>query len=534
MPIAGPNLRILLLFVALSATTARLVRGADDAPAYPAPAEVKAAFLKLLDRPRVPLDPQGNQIELDGAGLAYGQVSIASERKADGSIERVPILVVRPQKVAGRLPAVIVLHGTGGNKEALQPVLVQLARRGIMGVALDARYHGERSGGAKGAEAYFAAIVRAWRAPADQPHEHPFYFDTCWDIWRTIDYLQSRPDVDGERLGMIGFSMGGIQTWLAAAVDPRIKVAVPAISVQSFRWSLEHDAWQGRARSIQPAHTAAAADLGEPEVNARVCRELWNKVIPGMLDQFDCPSMIRLFAGRPLLVVSGDQDPNCPLEGAKIAFAAAEEAHRQAGTSDRLKILVAKDTAHKVTDEQSEAALDWLARWLAPEVRETGDWSEPLAGLRGRLHFGEGEKFNGTRMAIIYLELQNVSDVGNPMEVYFNIHNALPCDVFDGDGKPVAQAGSPASIQTPLPYWISLPHDSSLRFRVSVTGYGVPRDGGLQIGMMAGDWRLPAGSQGDYFLAARFIVSPPKDPNRPHPWKGVLVLPRVKVPVDPP
>ncbi len=61
-------------------------------------------------------------------------------------------------------------------------------------------------------------------------------------------------------------------------------------------------------------------------MNARVCRELWNKVIPGMLDQFDCPSMIRLFAGRPLLILNGDRDPNCPLEGAKIAFAAAEAA----------------------------------------------------------------------------------------------------------------------------------------------------------------------------------------------------------------
>ena len=534
MPHAARILQIAMLFVGLTASGARLARSADDAPQYPPPADVKAAFLKFLDRPRIPLDPQGNQIELDGAGLAYGPVSIASERKADGSIERIPLLVVRPQKVAGRLPAVIVLHGTGGNKEAMQPVLVQLARRGIMGVALDARYHGERSGGAKGAEAYFDAITRAWRTPAGETHEHPFYFDTCWDIWRTIDFLQTRPDVDGERLGMIGFSMGGIQTWLAAAVDPRIKVAVPAISVQSFRWSLEHDAWQGRARSIQPAHAAAAADLGEPEVNARVCRELWTKVIPGMLDQFDCPSMIRLFAGRPLLIVSGDQDPNCPLEGAKIAFAAAEEAYRQAGTSDRLKILVAKDTAHKVTDEQSAAALDWLARWLALEVRETGEWSEPVAGLRGRLLFGEGEKFNGTRMGIVYLELQNVSAVGNPIEIYFNIDNALPCDLFDGDGKPVARAGSPASIMTPPPYWIALPHDSSLRFRVSVTGYGVPRDGGLQIGMMAGDWRIPAGSQGSYFLAARFIVNPPKDAIHQHPWNGVLKLPRVKVPVDPP
>src|SRR4029079_18109654 len=142
------------------------------------------------------------------------------------------------------------------------------------------------------------AIVRAWKAPAGEPHEHPFYFDTCWDIWRTIDYLQTRPAHARDRLGMIGFSMGGIQTYLAASVDDRIKVAVPAIAVQSFRWSLENDQWQGRANTIKLAHQAAAKDLGEREVNQKVCRALWNKIIPGITSDYDCPSMIRLFAGR--------------------------------------------------------------------------------------------------------------------------------------------------------------------------------------------------------------------------------------------
>src|SRR5207253_9255366 len=129
-----------------------------------------------------------------------------------------------------------------------------------------------------------------------------FYFDTCWDLWRVVDLLSARPDIDAKRLGMIGFSMGGIETWLAAAVDDRIRVAVPAIGVQCFRYSLENDQWQGRANTIKDAHSAAASDLGEAMVNAKVCRALWSKVIPGILDEFDCPSMLRLFAGRPLLI----------------------------------------------------------------------------------------------------------------------------------------------------------------------------------------------------------------------------------------
>ena len=335
--------------------------------ALPAPAAVRAAFKKQLDRPRVPLDPKLAGSTTAADGTVTERLSIASEKKRDGTIERVPMLIVRPAPGTApqRRPAVIVLHGTGGNKEGQRDWLARLASRGIIGVAIDARYHGERAGGAQGADAYNAAIVTAWKAkPAEQ--EHPFYFDTVWDLWRTIDYLETRADVDAGRLGMIGFSMGGIQTWLAASVDQRIKVAVPAIAVQSFKYSLENQQWQGRAKTIAPAHEAAAHDLGEPAVNARVCRALWSKLIPGILDRFDGPSMLRLFAPRPLLIANGELDPNCPIAGARIAFDSVRAAYKSAGAADHLEILVAPATAHKVTDEQHAAALAWFVRWLAP------------------------------------------------------------------------------------------------------------------------------------------------------------------------
>lgn len=332
-------------------------------PRYPAPAEVKASFLKLLDRPKVPLDARVTDTKTED-GLTVEQITFASEKRADGEIERVPLLLVKPAKTDKKLPAVIALHGTGGNKESQKGLLVQFAKHGLIGVAIDARYHGDRAGGAKGARAYNEAITRAWKEKDAAKQEHPFYMDTCWDLWRTVDYLQSRDDVDGQRLGMIGFSMGGIETWLAAAVDDRIKVAVPAIGVQSFRWSLDNDKWQGRANTIKDAHEAAAKDIGESEVNGKVCKALWNKVIPGMLDQYDCPSMLRLFAGRPLLILNGELDPNCPIDGAKLAFASAEEAFKEAKASDKLRIMVAPGVKHAVTEEQRKAALEWFEKWL--------------------------------------------------------------------------------------------------------------------------------------------------------------------------
>jgi len=362
-------MRSFILLLTVLALSARPFARAADAPLqYPPPAEVKAAFLKMLDRPRVDARPVVAETKRTPEGFQEEHLTIATEKSpAKDKEERVPMLLLKPEGAKSRLPCVIVLHGTGGNKEGQRGFLVELAKRGIMGVAIDARYHGERSGGKKGSEAYIEAITRAWRTKPGEKQEHPFYYDTCWDLWRTGDYLVSRDDVDPERIGMIGFSMGGIQTWLAAAVDDRVKVAVPAIAVQSFRWSLENDEWHGRAKSIKGAHDSAASDLGEKEVNQRVCRELWRKVIPGMLDQFDCPSMLRLFApDRHLLIVSGEKDGNCPIGGAKLAIASAEQAFQAAKGGDRLKVDIAAGVGHSVTPEQRTMALDWFEKWLKP------------------------------------------------------------------------------------------------------------------------------------------------------------------------
>jgi hypothetical protein len=81
---------------------------------YPPAAQVKAQFLELLQRPKVPLDVQAAQSQEAADGLVTERLSFASERKADGAFGRVPVLLVRPAKEGGRRPAVIVLHGTGG------------------------------------------------------------------------------------------------------------------------------------------------------------------------------------------------------------------------------------------------------------------------------------------------------------------------------------------------------------------------------------------------------------------------------------
>jgi len=351
-----PALALLLVLLALAPAPAQ------DRPPL-APKDAGAALLKLLDRPKVPADEKVEPAVTKG-GLQYTRWSFASEKKADGTVERVPVLSVSPTGVKGKLPVMIVLHGTGGSKEGVLSWLEEFAREGFIGIAIDARYHGDRSGGAKGAAAYVAAITAAWQTPAGKPMEHPFYYDTVWDLWRLLDVLEAHPGVEPKRIGMLGISMGGIQTWLAGSVDNRVAVAVPLIGVQSFRWSLENDKWQGRANTIKGAHEAAAKELGEPAVNRKVCRALWGKVIPGILGDFDCPNLIRLFAGRPLFIANGELDPNCPVEGARLAIAAAAAAYETAGARDKLEVHVAAGVGHTVTADQRKAAVAFCVKWL--------------------------------------------------------------------------------------------------------------------------------------------------------------------------
>jgi fermentation-respiration switch protein FrsA (DUF1100 family) len=111
---------------------------------------------------------------------------------------------------------------------------------------------------------------------------------------------------------------------------------------------------------------AAAKDLGAAKVNAKVFQAFLNKLTPGILDSFDGPSMIRLFAPRPLLIINGEADPNCPIGGARLVFGAAESAYRAKGAMEKLKVIVAPGVGHEVTEEQQTEALDWLVEWLKP------------------------------------------------------------------------------------------------------------------------------------------------------------------------
>src|SRR4051812_22376878 len=270
--------------VALAAFGCLLAGVFPTAPVVAASAapDSRAAFLKVIDRPRAPLAAQQSApVEKDGL------VEVAFSFAADAE-QRVPGILVKPAAQAttgsagapARRPVVIVLHGTGGNKESQRTFLGELARNGFVAVAIDGRYHGARAKGGKDAKSgdYNDAILRTFRTGK----EHPFFFDTAWDVMRLVDYLTTRDDIDAQRIGLIGFSKGGIETYLAAAADPRIAVAVPCIGVQSFRWARENDSWQSRIGTVQAAFGAAAKDSNVAHPDGEFVHKFYSRVAPGI------------------------------------------------------------------------------------------------------------------------------------------------------------------------------------------------------------------------------------------------------------
>jgi fermentation-respiration switch protein FrsA (DUF1100 family) len=223
-------------------------------------------------------------------------------------------------------------------------------------VAIDGRYHGERT-----KTGYSEAILRAYKTGK----EHPFLYDTVWDVIRLIDYLETRDDVDPKRIGLIGFSKGGMETYLAAAADPRIAVAVPCISVQSFRWALDNDAWQDRVGTFLTAIEGAARNDRAP-LNAQFVRKFYDRVVPGIYSDFDGPAILPLIAPRPLMVINGDSDSLTPLPGVMLAANSASEAYVKAGVKEKFVLRLEKNTGHSVNGDSWRAAIDWFVSWLKP------------------------------------------------------------------------------------------------------------------------------------------------------------------------
>jgi dipeptidyl aminopeptidase/acylaminoacyl peptidase len=166
--------------------------------------------------------------------------------------------------------AVILVHGYGGNQDEMLPVAGELAEAGFSVFTYDQRGCGQSTG-----EVTFGAREQD-------------------DLLSVVDYVASRPDVDRDRIGALGFSMGGSTTLLAAAREPRIK----AVAADS--------AWSDVRRWLRPS---VAAVFTRPRDRFNALSLKLAEIRTGIdLDDLRPVDVAGRISPRPLLVIHGTAD----------------------------------------------------------------------------------------------------------------------------------------------------------------------------------------------------------------------------------
>ncbi|HPC15531.1 MAG TPA: acetylxylan esterase [Candidatus Hydrogenedentes bacterium] len=167
---------------------------------------------------------------------------------------------------------------------------------------------------------------------------HPFAFQ-LWSGIRAVDFLQSLPDVDPERIGCTGASGGGTQTFALTAVDPRIRVAAPVNMI---------------------SHSMQGGCLCE---NAPIIR-------------FDNSNMEigALAAPRPLLMVSATGD--WTRETPRVEFPSIRDVYALYDAGDRVE-NVHIDSDHNYNKQSREAMYRFFGKWLLNEPERYAKFEEP-------------------------------------------------------------------------------------------------------------------------------------------------------------
>jgi pimeloyl-ACP methyl ester carboxylesterase len=260
----------------------------------------------------------------------------------------VTALVYAPDDRSKKHPAVLLPAGHAANgKIHYQALSQRLASRGYVVIAWDPIGQGERS--------------QFWDAQAGKSRynlicaEHAVLGNLAylaganlgrWEIWdgmRAVDYLLTRSDVDSERISITGTSGGGTQAALIAALDPRIKVAVPSCYISSMPMRM------GNRIFVDPE--------SDPEQD-----------LDGMISNgVDHAGLLLLMYPRPVMVASAVLD-FFPIEGARKSFREVQRLYERFGHAERIA-MVEGYHGHQFSDENQQAALDFLDRFNRMPVR---------------------------------------------------------------------------------------------------------------------------------------------------------------------
>ncbi|MBS1718671.1 MAG: alpha/beta hydrolase [Armatimonadetes bacterium] len=312
------------MFLRLSAM---LLLGYATAPrAIPTWDELQSAYAPI----EAPFEVREQAVEM-GEKMLRTRISFPSQ-----SGDTVTGVFVRP-RAEGVYPVVLLLHGLGGNREqAIGSAARLLIRQGIACLALDAPHHGERRTSADhslwlrmyselGSEEHgindlAAKVLRQEDDGAVAKLLQDTIKTGVMDYRRALDYLGTRKDVDKNRIGLMGFSMGAMMGTILGAVDSRVKALSLCVGGDPYTRFM-----QSRSPEEQMTLACISPSFFAPHV-----------------------------APRPVLMLNGRNDDTIPRSAAEVLYYSAREP----------KQIRWYNSGHRLPDKAFVEAAEWLKNRL--------------------------------------------------------------------------------------------------------------------------------------------------------------------------
>ena len=245
---------------------------------------------------------------------------------------------MKPGNTGGRIPCLLYNHAHAGNyrlgKDELllgrpelcaPPYAQALTSRGWGALCIDTWVFGER-GGRLESEVFKEML---WKGQV-------LWGRMVYDSLRALDYLVTRPDVDGERIGTIGLSMGSTMAWWTAALEPRIKVCVDICCLTDFEALIAARGLDGHGIYYY---------------------------VPSLLKHFTTAQINALIAPRPHLSLAGDLDPLTPPAGLDRIDRELRHVYEALGAREAWQ-MKRYETGHLETALMRSEIMAFLEKWL--------------------------------------------------------------------------------------------------------------------------------------------------------------------------
>jgi dienelactone hydrolase len=218
--------------------------------------------------------------------------------------DRVPAYLLLPPSAGKKLPAILCLHQTtpfgkdepaGVRGDAELRYALELAERGYVAIVPDYPSFGEHAFDFAANPAYASGTIKA-----------------VWDNIRAVDVLETMPEVDAAKIGVIGHSLGGHNALFTAVFEARLRVIVSSCGFTSF------------GKDDMPSWTG-------PRYMPRIRTQFGNDArrVP-----FDFHEIVAALAPRPFLACAAEMDDDFDVAGVREVMRAAAsvyELHDAAG-----------------------------------------------------------------------------------------------------------------------------------------------------------------------------------------------------------